>query len=429
MATISLRAYTREIESMIDNGHNEEAAAHCRHILQTFPKHIDTYRLLGRAYLESERFNDADDVFQRLLSSIPDDFVSHLGMSVIRENQENLDAAIWHMERAYDMQPANTTVQNELKRLYSLRDEIEPAKIHLTRGALARMYLKGDLYPQAISELNSALSEEEDRFDLQTLLAQAYLLDGKKVEAVEICSTLINKLPYCLEANRILAEVLPEIERADEATTYRERVQFLDPYSAHTSTQLTNLDEVPDSAIKLEKLEYSPEEPTLPVEEQIEWIDTMGIDFEGLAPAENALPDWLNKPLEEEKEDTEIEVISPEDETEFHTPEVESQDITQSDEGVQEPPQESDSQEEDLIPDWMRSSGWEPASNSTIISPPSLDEITEELSKQRNQLIPICLIGLKTSPLLNQSLPEKRMKKSPGWERQPRMRQRQSRPG
>jgi competence ComEA-like helix-hairpin-helix protein len=381
MATISLRAYTREIESMIDNGHYEEAAAHCRHILQTFPKHIDTYRLLGRAYLESERFNDADDVFQRLLSSIPDDFVSHLGMSVIRENQENLDAAIWHMERAYDMQPANTTVQNELKRLYSLRDEIEPAKIHLTRGALARMYLKGDLYPQAISELNSALSEEEDRFDLQTLLAQAYLLDGKKVEAVEICSTLINKLPYCLEANRILAEVLPEIERADEATTYRERVQFLEPYSAHTSTQLTNLDEVPDSAIKLEKLEYSPEEPTLPVEEQIEWIDTMGIDFEGLAPAENALPDWLNKPLEEEKEDTEIEVISPEDETEFHTPEVESQDITQSDEGIQEPPQESDSQEEDLIPDWMRSSGWEPASNSTIISPPSLDEITEELSQ------------------------------------------------
>jgi competence ComEA-like helix-hairpin-helix protein len=381
MATISLRAYTREIESMIDNGHYEEAVAHCRHILQIFPKHIDTYRLLGRAFLESERFKDADDVLQRLLSSVPDDFISHLGMSVIRENQGNLDAAIWHMERAYDVQPANTSVQSELKRLYKLRDEIEPSKIHLTRGALARMYLKGDLYPQAIAELQSALTEEEDRFDLQTLLARAYLLAGKKVEAVETCSKVINKLPYCLEANRILAEVLPDSERAEEALTYRERVQLLDPYAAHYSSQLTSPDEVSDSAIKIEKLEYSPEEPILPAEEQIEWIDSMGINFEGLSPSENTLPEWLNKPLEETQDEPDLESKDFQDETDIYSAEVESENIKKADQEIQESIPKPDSQDEDLIPDWMRSSGWEPASDTTEISPPSLEEISDELSE------------------------------------------------
>ena len=47
MAKVSLRAYNREIESMIDRGQLDEAIAHSLHILKTFPKHLETYRLLG----------------------------------------------------------------------------------------------------------------------------------------------------------------------------------------------------------------------------------------------------------------------------------------------------------------------------------------------------------------------------------------------
>ena len=56
MAKIPLRAYNREIEGMIDQGQTLEAVAHCQHILKTFPKCLDTYRLLGKAYLELQRF-------------------------------------------------------------------------------------------------------------------------------------------------------------------------------------------------------------------------------------------------------------------------------------------------------------------------------------------------------------------------------------
>ncbi len=53
MAKISLRAYNREIETLIERGQSEEAIAHCKFILKTYPKHIDTYRLLGKAFLEA----------------------------------------------------------------------------------------------------------------------------------------------------------------------------------------------------------------------------------------------------------------------------------------------------------------------------------------------------------------------------------------
>src|SRR5512135_2403944 len=149
MAIISLRAYNREIEGMVDNNQLDEAVAHCRHILATFPKHIATYRLIGKAHLEQQRISDATDIFQRVLSAIPDDFVSQVGMSIIREDENNLDAAIWHMERAFEAQPYNAAIQDELRRLYGRRDGIEPQKARLTRGALARMYARGDLYQQA----------------------------------------------------------------------------------------------------------------------------------------------------------------------------------------------------------------------------------------------------------------------------------------
>jgi predicted Zn-dependent protease len=81
--------------------------------------------------------------------------------------------AIWHMERAYEVNPSNTSVQQEIRRLRGRRDGVEPTKLRLTRSALARMYIKGGLFGQAIAEIRQALTEDPDRPDLLILLASA----------------------------------------------------------------------------------------------------------------------------------------------------------------------------------------------------------------------------------------------------------------
>lgn len=348
MAKIPLRAYNREIEAMIDRGESNAAIAHCRHILKYYPKHIDTYRLLGKAYLESQRYAEAADVLQRILSAVPDDFISQIGMSIIREDEGNLDAAIWHMEKAFEAQPSNTAVQDELRRLYGRRDGVEPPKIRLTRGALVRMYARGELYQQAIAEIRAALAEDPLRVDLEVILARMYYLSGQTVAAIEVCSRLISKLPYCFEANRILAETLPQTSRAEDAKIYQQRVFAMDPYLAYLPPNAISSLEVPENAVTLDRLEIETieEEAALP-----EWAQTAGVEFK--REEEEPLPDWFSQIKSGE---TIEEVSFPP--TTAPEPEIPTHFEEQPPEPLVQVPEAS---EEETIPEWMREAGWAPA--------------------------------------------------------------------
>jgi len=330
MTKIPLRLYIREIEEAIDEKQIEEAIAHCRHVLKSYPKHIDTYRLLGKAFLESQRYVNAADIFQRVLSSVPNDFVSHIGMSIIREDEGNMDASIWHMERAFESQPYNTAIQGELRRLYGLRDGMEPPKIRMTKGALAQMYAKSDLYDQAIAEIRSHLSTEPNRADLLILLAQMYAKNGQTTEAIDVCSSLLQRFPYSLDANRLLSELLPEDEREIETRTYRQRILDIDPYYAYVTSQSPTLESVPDQAVTINRLDWTGGIIGQESSERSEWVQPDIKDLGGKEIGDDDLSNWLSDPMEDSTEE-------------------------QADSS---PPDQSG----DEIPDWIQEAGWEPSS-------------------------------------------------------------------
>ena len=68
MSGIPLRQYVKDIEIMIENGSSDEALKHSWYVLQKFPKHIDTYRLIGKALLSKEQFEELQKV-RRLYNS------------------------------------------------------------------------------------------------------------------------------------------------------------------------------------------------------------------------------------------------------------------------------------------------------------------------------------------------------------------------
>ena len=297
MAKVSLRIYNREIERLVEQGHIDEAIAHCRHILKIFPKHLETYRMLGKAFLEAKRYNEAVDVFGRVLMAAPGDFVSHVGLSIINDEQNKMDDAIWHMERAFEAQPSNAAIQGEMQRLYGRRDGMEPTKIRMTRGALAHMYVQGELYPQAIAEIRAVLAEDPQRADMQVLLAYSYFKGGQKSDASDICNQLLKRYPYCFDANRIMVELLPATAGATESTQiYRMHVGELDPYANFVKGSVFQTSEVSDASVNLERLEYSGED----VPAGQEWTSSLGISLgsSSSVPALGAAsfdeqPDWL----------------------------------------------------------------------------------------------------------------------------------------
>jgi len=358
MTKISLRVYNREIEAMIENGQVDEAIAHCKNILKTYPKHLETYRLLGKAFLEKRRYSDAADIFKRVLMSVPEDFVSHVGMSIIRDDEKKLDEAIWHMERAFEVQPSNPAIQDELRKLYGRRDGVQPPKVRLTRDALANMYTQGALYSQAIAEIRAVLADDPNRPDLQVMLARAYSRDGRKKQAIEICTELLKNFPYCFDALRILIDLMPPTDQQDFTETYRLRVKALDPYSEFATGSIFNSDNVPDVAIDLEHLDYNPID--FESGSQTGWPSSQGINLEP-GDEQHDVPELLSEKLNEIQPESEVQ-------DQARAMDVEAK---------------GSSDIED-IPDWMRSSGWEESSDQTIENAgikETENEIDESLAK------------------------------------------------
>jgi tetratricopeptide (TPR) repeat protein len=306
MANIELRDYIAEIEQMLAAENNSEAIAHCRHILNYFPKNLAIYRLLGKGLLEQRQFADAANVFYRVLSATPDDFVAHLGLAIIGEEEGNLNQSIGHMARAFETQPNNGAIQEELKRLYGRRDGVAPTRIRLTRGGLARLYVNGGNYAQAVEELRAALKETPERIDLQILLAKALWYDEQRIDAVQVCQGILQHLPYSLEANAILYEIWQSTDREEEAVLYRQRVEALDPFLAQElgsrpggrapQLELPRLDYVPTAAEEIMGVPAWVKDLGLHFDDQEEasQLEAAAGPFDAATgEAAEAVPDWL----------------------------------------------------------------------------------------------------------------------------------------
>ncbi|MBK8988572.1 MAG: tetratricopeptide repeat protein [Chloroflexi bacterium] len=240
MTTITLHAYHQQINKLLDDNQYGLAIEHCRHILQQQPQHIATYRLLAKALLEKGEYTGATELFQRILSAAPSDYIAHAGLSIIYKEEDVLPQAIWHLERAYEIEPYNATIQQELRALYTNHHldarrsgprngdtAVIPATLFLTEGALSRLYLRSELYDQAVTLLRAAIAKDEERVDLRVLLMEALWRNGRRMEAVNAALNILDHLPNCITANAILAEIWLRTGRVDEAQAYLQRVHGL----------------------------------------------------------------------------------------------------------------------------------------------------------------------------------------------------------
>ncbi len=227
MTTIALHKYSQKIEQLIEDHQLDEAITHCRHILQQHPRHVDTYRALAKAYLERGNYLDAVDLTQRILSTDPSDMIAHVGLSIAYKEQSNLDQSIWHLERALDVEPYNIPLREELLDLYTLKKVSLPDSMAPSSAALARMYLKSEMYNAAIVELRHSLAQEPDRIDLKVLLAETLYWANQRVEAVSLSLEILDVLPNCVPLNAIMADIWLQTGRVAEAQAYLQRLQAM----------------------------------------------------------------------------------------------------------------------------------------------------------------------------------------------------------
>jgi hypothetical protein len=145
-----------------------------------------------------------------------------------------------------------------------------------------------------------------------------------------MAANLLKKYTYCMDALRILVDVLPGSTYVENTQVYRQRLGMLDPYSSFVTGSVFSTDQVADLAVNLERLEYKP--GTAPALPQPNWASLLGIKLADEKQVEPA-PDWMTT-----------------------GDSAEQFPVTASDSSGPAPaPAAGDKP----IPDWMRTAGWQ----------------------------------------------------------------------
>jgi tetratricopeptide (TPR) repeat protein len=311
---ISLAEYCQQIEDAIQDGRYEEAVAHGRHILERYPKYVGAYWLLGKAMLEAGQDDQAADMFRRVLSADPEHMLAWVGMSETAKRRDELEDAVWYLQRAFELATDNEMVAEELRHLYGELEGSEPQRLQLTESALAKLYLRGDLLTRAITELRKLIEEHPERLDLRVALAEALWRDGQRLQASQVCQEILEEQPYALKANLILGEIWSSSGRMAEAETYLERAEALDPENEMAQELFGSTSPLEPKEPQIEPTTYERGE------ERADWL----IELEKTAPpeaeeameAEIQIPAWLQELAGETTAEAEEEELPAEAERE-----------------------------------------------------------------------------------------------------------------
>jgi len=236
MVDLTLRGQCEEAMRLLHAGKPEEATVVGRRVLEAFPKHARTYAILGQTYLQMGKHEEAANLFRRVLGVDPEHTLAYASLGIIYEERGLYEEALWQLLRAFELSPGNAEIRHELATLYGAHTMTQPTRCKLTRGALARTYLRGQLYPKAIGELRELVSEEPHRYDLRVALAEALWHDRQYTDAEVVCQGILADLPNCLKANLILGQIWLNSQRDEEARALLQCAQELDPENKMAQT-------------------------------------------------------------------------------------------------------------------------------------------------------------------------------------------------
>ncbi|WP_448543654.1 tetratricopeptide repeat protein [Roseiflexus sp.] len=270
MGQMSLQAAFDQTRQWLETNDLDRAIGMAQHILETYPKCLEARQMLGEAFLSNRQYEQARIEFEKVLSFDPEHIPALVGLGMTSERLGQLSSAITAFERALEIKPDLPELRSQLLRLYTEAWGSEYAHLRLSRVGLARLYAKGHMLPQAISEFRQVVADQPDRLDAQVALAEALWRDEQEEEALEVCRAILAnpQHPDVLKANLILGYI--ELASGNPSgEQYWRNALTIDPYQSMARMLFESLPPV------------DVPEPVIP-----EWDETAWIKRRVAAPVE-----------------------------------------------------------------------------------------------------------------------------------------------
>src|SRR5713101_2546846 len=225
MAQIMLRDYLQQAEDALSSARIDDALASCQHVLTHFPGSLEAQRLLGEIYLAQGHLEEAQQTFDWVLTSDPENVVAYCDRALISERLSDFDTALDCYQQAYELSRGNSQIRQEFNQLST---RVGQQEFMFSRAGLARLYMRGDLLTQAIQEWEAVLSASPERLDERTGLLETYWHEGTYDKVEQLAARILREIPTCLKALLLLAHVTFTY-KPEQSKELIKRAEALDP--------------------------------------------------------------------------------------------------------------------------------------------------------------------------------------------------------
>jgi tetratricopeptide (TPR) repeat protein len=186
---------------------------------------LSLWRVRARAFEAAGKWADAADAYGRVLDIAPADAPALAGNARALLALGQVDEARRMARQALDHMPANL----EMARLAS--DEGEPYEPDATSQLFreASEQLKAGLFERAMMRLRHVSAQWPLRTDAQVTLAHALWRSGRYAGAAEVCQSILDAQPDCLDAHALLLALWGRIGPVGLNQVHLQAIERIDP--------------------------------------------------------------------------------------------------------------------------------------------------------------------------------------------------------
>ena len=218
---VELSQISRALETRLDAGEPEAAAALARVVLVRLPRHLATYERLIRAAWVLRRWQEGEDWARRLLLADPGNAVAWRALAFAVEQKGLLAPAQGMWRRAFQCRPYAPEIRSGVMRTHLAAGD----RLRLDSAALGSIYLHAGRWGHAAGVYRRLVKAEPKRLDFQVNWMVALWQQRARQEAYQIARHLTARSPHTLLAWVVLAA----LGDVDDRALARNPIQTMDP--------------------------------------------------------------------------------------------------------------------------------------------------------------------------------------------------------
>jgi len=226
MGQTSLSESLRGVEAEIAAGRPDRALALCQELVTRHPRALAVQRVLGEVYLALRKSREALGALDRALAGNPEDARACCARAIVNQIQGDTMAALAWYRRACDISPDDQVLRSAYREIAS---HLQQPPYRPSHAGLARLYLRGDLFPHAAREWETLLAEQPDALEAQVGLAETLWRAKLTAAAADRCRRILNNVPSCVKVLLILAAIEYDAGNGEEAQRLMRQAGELDP--------------------------------------------------------------------------------------------------------------------------------------------------------------------------------------------------------